>query len=169
LGREATSEPLSFRHRPESFDNEQTVSRVNFVARLLSESLSALGHITVETVTMQVVEILEENKSDSPMYDLNDTLKQQMMLPLDVTFEGLEGYVQQVGEGEWQVFHAPHLVGLSRFFGATISVRYRLEGNAIYSNVLYRHPIFGSGWLSASGALQITPCRSTCNVYGQFY
>lgn len=98
------------------------------------------------------MEVLNAYKSDSPMYDLSDALKQQMTLPLDVTFSDLKGHVQQVGQGEWQVFHAPHLVGLSRFFGATINpVRYRLEGDAIYSNVKYEHPLLGSGWLSASG------------------
>jgi hypothetical protein len=56
-----------------------------------------------------------------------------------------------------QVFHAPHLVGLSSRFGATVNpIVYKLDGNNIYSNVKYYHPAIGTGWLSASGACQNT-------------
>lgn len=101
----------------------------------------------------QVMEVLKEYKGDSPMYDLNDTLKEQMTLPLNVTFSDLKSQVLEVGEGRWRVFHAPHLVGLSRFFFATVNpVQYRLGGSNIYSNVKFIHPILGTMWLSASGA-----------------
>lgn len=87
------------------------------------------------------------------MYDLNESLKEQMTLPLDVTFSDLKSQVREVGDGTWQVFHAPHLVGLSRFFFATVNpVQYRLEGRNICSNVKFVHPILGTMWLSASGA-----------------
>lgn len=102
---------------------------------------------------LQVMEILREYKGDSPMYDLNDKLKEQMSLPLDVTFSDLKSQVAKVGDGTWRVFHAPHLVGLSRLFFSTVNpVQYRLEGQNIYSNVKFIHPLLGTMWLSASGA-----------------
>lgn len=98
------------------------------------------------------MEVLKQYKGNSPMYDLNEALMEQMTLPLDVTFSDLKSQVREVGGGEWRVFHAPHLVGLSRFFFATVDpVQYRLEGSNIYSNVQFIHPILGTMWLSASG------------------
>ena len=99
------------------------------------------------------METLRQYTGTSPMYDLNESLKEQMTLPLDVTFSVLKSQVREVGDGTWQVFHAPHLVGLSRFFFATVNpVQYRLEGRNLCSNVKFVHPILGTMWLSASGA-----------------
>jgi hypothetical protein len=99
------------------------------------------------------MEVLKEYNGDSPMYDLNEALKEQMTLPLDVTFSDLKGQVREMGDGVWRVFHAPHLVGLSRFFFSTVNpVQYRLAGKYIYSNVKFTHPLLGTMWLSASGA-----------------
>jgi hypothetical protein len=121
--------------------------------------------------------VLKEYKGDSPMYDLSEALREQMTLPLDVTFSDLKGQVREMGDGRWRVFHAPHLVGLSRFFFSTVNpVLYRLEGERIYSHVKFTHPLLGTSWLSASGAeyadcagstsasLQVLPlaCRRPC-------
>lgn len=51
-----------------------------------------------------------------------------------------------------QVFYAPHIVRLSSIAGAKIEpLRYTLAGSQISSNVYYDSPIFGRGWLNASG------------------
>lgn len=52
------------------------------------------------------------------------------------------------------MFYAPHIVGLSSVVGARLEpLRYTLEGGTLTSNVYYDSPIFGRGWLNASGAL----------------
>lgn len=50
------------------------------------------------------------------------------------------------------MFYAPHIVGLSGLVGAKLEpLRYTLEGGTLSSNVFYDSPIFGQGWLNASG------------------
>ena len=53
-----------------------------------------------------------------------------------------------------QVFDAPHIQRLSSLLGATFSpIVYRLQDEALVSNVKYSHPVLGQGWLSAGGTL----------------
>lgn len=59
-----------------------------------------------------------------------------------------------LGQGDWKVFHAPHITGLASALGARVDpLVYQLEGNDFVSNARYTHPLLGRGWLSASGAL----------------
>ena len=52
----------------------------------------------------------------------------------------------------FQVFHAPHIAGLSSTFGTRFQpIRYILNQGRIASNVGYDSAIVGEGWLSAAG------------------
>ena len=42
------------------------------------------------------MEVLKQYKGTRPMYDLNETLKEQMSLPLEVTFSDLKSQVREV-------------------------------------------------------------------------
>jgi len=59
----------------------------------------------------------------------------------------------EIGQGTWEVFYAPHIVSLSRTLLGTRfePIRYTFRGDRIISNVRFRGPLIGSGWLSASG------------------
>ena len=68
----------------------------------------------------------------------------------------------RVGEGTWEVFYAPHICSLSRWlFGTEFApLQYRLwkDSRGAYrlsSHVRYRGPLFGDGWLSASGTIGV--------------
>lgn len=102
---------------------------------------------------MQITELLDNNR-DQSFYDLNAQLKPAVADLIErnpSTKPGPESFV--FGQGEWRVFHAPHIVQLSGALGARFDpIVYRLDGQKIVSNVRYKHPLLGSGWLSASGA-----------------
>ncbi|GAQ86961.1 hypothetical protein KFL_003230060 [Klebsormidium nitens] len=60
----------------------------------------------------------------------------------------------ELGQGTWEVFHAPHITRMSSLlFGGTKfdPILYILNGGHIDSNVQYTAPLIGSGWLSAAG------------------
>ena len=71
------------------------------------------------------------------------------------------------GSGNWNVVHAPHINRMSSILGTKFSIGYTLSTPSgdipakvsasappqFYSNVRYESPLFGSGWLSASGRL----------------
>ncbi|KAL4518628.1 hypothetical protein Ndes2437B_g00717 [Nannochloris sp. 'desiccata'] len=72
------------------------------------------------------------------------------------------------GSGHWNVIHAPHINRMSSILGTKFDISYTMAtpgDNAerystatpsppqFYSNVRYESPLFGSGWLSASGRL----------------
>ena len=103
---------------------------------------------------MQILEELE--LSTDPFYTLNETLKGDIQELIASNPSETPGPASlTLGQGQWQVFHAPHIVNLSSSFGARFDpILYRLDGNKLYSNVRYSHPVLGSGWLSASGAVQ---------------
>lgn len=51
-----------------------------------------------------------------------------------------------------QVFHAPHIAGMSAVLGTRFSpIRYRLHSGDLVTNVRFSNPVLGSGWLSAAG------------------
>ena len=107
-----------------------------------------------ESARLQIVKLLDSN-SESSFYDLNSELKPAVAELIEnnpSTKPGPDSFV--FGQGEWRVCHAPHIVQLSSALGARFDpIVYRLDGQNIVSNVRYTHPLLGSGWLSASGAL----------------
>lgn len=58
----------------------------------------------------------------------------------------------ELGQGVWEVFHAPHFQALATALGARFEpIRYTLAGNAVNTNTKFVHPLLGEGWMSASG------------------
>ena len=72
------------------------------------------------------------------------------------------------GSGNWNVVHAPHINRMSSILNTKFNISYTLAPNAtspvsasstaettpqFWSTVKYESPLFGSGWLSASGRL----------------
>jgi hypothetical protein len=71
------------------------------------------------------------------------------------------------GNGTWNTVHAPHINRMSSILGTKFNISYTLTGPPnsnsattaptsppqFYSNVRYESPLFGTGWLSASGRL----------------
>ncbi len=63
-----------------------------------------------------------------------------------------------LGQGTWEVFHAPHISRMASVMGVAFDpILYTLQGDKIASNVKYSHPLLGSGWLSAAGAIGKRP------------
>ncbi|KAG1656534.1 hypothetical protein FOA52_005560 [Chlamydomonas sp. UWO 241] len=59
-----------------------------------------------------------------------------------------------LGQGTWEVFWAPHLATMSKALGTRFTpIQYKLSGRHLSSHVQYSSPIFGTGWLSASGTM----------------
>jgi hypothetical protein len=68
----------------------------------------------------------------------------------------LAGASMLMGQGTWEVFYAPHIANLAKTFGAGatfVPIRYALSGSSLVSNVQYKHPLLGTGWLSAAGLI----------------
>lgn len=58
----------------------------------------------------------------------------------------------ELGQGVWEVFHAPHFQALATALGARFEpIRYTLAGNVVNTNTKFVHPLLGEGWMSASG------------------
>lgn len=74
------------------------------------------------------------------------------------------------GQGTWQVFHAPHIESMSSFMGVKFNpIRYHLEGNALISNVKFEVPFLGTGWLSASGTMDMKNADDGESKHTSFY
>ena len=90
------------------------------------------------------------------LYDVDDDIQ----LCIDILIEdgsvsgGIENAVR--GDGEWQVFCAPHIVNLAGPVGVRFApLQYVIDGGKIRSDV--RHGgIVPDGWLSASGKVSAT-------------
>ena len=58
-------------------------------------------------------------------------------------------------QGVWRVFYAPHIRSLSSLANARFDpILYIIEGTDITSNVQYKSPLFGSGWLNTEGTVK---------------
>ena len=75
-----------------------------------------------------------------------------------------------LGEGTWEVFHAPHIRRLSSTLGTQFApLRYRLaEGGKISSFVRYENAL-GEGWLSAAGTLEAEDPETLRLVFDTFW
>ena len=107
----------------------------------------------------QVLQALQA--SNDPFYALNEQLKPQVLALIAANPSAAPGPdTMTLGQGTWRVFHAPHLERLSSAVGARVEpIRYTLDGDRLFSNVRYSHPLLGAGWLSASGGFLGRLCR----------
>jgi len=65
---------------------------------------------------------------------------------------GLKQSFNVVASGKWKVIYAPHMTTIAGLFGGAFDVQYILDNNGrITSHAKYNFPIFGRGYLSASG------------------
>lgn len=74
-------------------------------------------------------------------------------------------------EGTWEVFYAPHIVKMSSALFQTKfePIRYIFRGDKIISNVKFSSPVFGSGWLSASGTFQTLGANKVQISFNDFW
>jgi len=77
----------------------------------------------------------------------------------------------RLGLGQWEVFCAPHISGLSQTFGTTFDpIRYTLkEGGVLVSNVKYSSSLFKEGWLSASGTMEASGSNTLQIHFDKFW
>mmetsp|Transcript_25601 Transcript_25601/g.35353 ORF Transcript_25601/g.35353 Transcript_25601/m.35353 type:complete len:602 (-) Transcript_25601:87-1892(-) len=76
----------------------------------------------------------------------------------------------EIGQGEWEVFHAPHFRVLSTGLLTTFNpIRYSLQGNTVTSNVRFSNPVIGEGWLSATGHFYAKDAYTIQVVFDKFW
>lgn len=111
----------------------QQSARNKLLTLLDREGSKALGlYGSSPEIAAAVEDLIKENPSLTPGFD-----------------------TPEVGVGVWEVFHAPHITGISSAMGTRFEpIRYSLApGGAFSSNVRFSNPVLGVGWLSASGTL----------------
>ena len=117
---------------------------------------------------MQILKLIESTQGSS-FYELNDRLKPLVSeLVQEPASQPLGTQSLSLGQGEWTVFFAPHIVAGASAVGAKFDpILYRLDGNKIVSNVRYQLPLLGSGWLSAAGTplSAATIARDPCAMF----
>jgi hypothetical protein len=90
-------------------------------------------------------------------YDMADQLKPLVASLIATNPSQAPGpETMRMGQGDWTVFYAPHIVSGSSAVGARFDpISYRLHADKITSNVRYEHPLLGSGWFNASGTFDV--------------
>ena len=145
----AQTHAFTRKHAPQT--SHQHHGRVRTVARASSSSASTL------TVADALATLTRHASTPGvTLYDVDDDIQ----LCIDILIEdgsvsgGIENAVR--GDGEWQVFCAPHIVNLAGPVGVRFApLRYVIDSGNIRSDV--RHGgIVPDGWLSASGKVSAT-------------
>ena len=115
---------------------------------------------------LQVLATLAASPS-ATFADLNDHLKAPVAALISENPSSRPGpETFTLGQGDWRVFHAPHITGLAKTFGACVDpLIYELDGKTFVSNARYTHPLLGRGWLSASGAVSQLYTTARCPYF----
>lgn len=72
--------------------------------------------------------------------------------------------------GVWEVFYAPHIFTLSSMLVSKIRpLQYVLTESGFESNARYFSPLFGEGWLSASGDYVVRDEKTVDIVFNSFW
>ncbi|KAK3246054.1 hypothetical protein CYMTET_44398 [Cymbomonas tetramitiformis] len=115
------------------------------------------ARVTSDVAADEVLEILNKKRGiPSPSYNDEDFRQAvQSLVMAGPSERAMEQFLTgDFGQGEWEVFYAPHFAVLEKVCGAKFDpIRYSLHKNNVISNVRYTHPILGDGWLSASGTI----------------